>query len=265
MRSFVHKYKRYYNNFKKYRYLLTLLVRKDIKKKYKDSFLGILWSLLNPLLIMIILTIVFSTLFKFNIENFPVYLLTGRLLFEFFSTSTTSSMGSIISSVNLIKKVYIPKYIITLSKVISGFIFFLISLIDLVLIMIATGADITINIIYAPLYLILFFLFSSGMGLMLATIAVFFRDMQHLYSVFTTGLMYASAIFYPAEIIPDKYQFVLIYNPVYYFIKGFRDAVYYGNPLDSNNLIISIIIAITSMIIGIIIFERNQDKFILHI
>lgn len=265
MSSLIQRYTTYFNTFKRYRYLLTLLVKKDIKKKYKGSFLGILWSLLNPLLIMVILTIVFSTVFKFSIDNFPVYILSGRLLFEFFSSSTTSSMKSIISSANLIQKVYIPKYIITLSKVISNFVFFLISLIDLLLIMIITKADITVYILYAPLYLLLLFFFVIGVSLILATITVFFRDIEHLYGVFTTGLMYASAIFYPAEIIPDKYQFILKLNPVYYFIKGFRDAVFYGTPLDINNLIICFVIAFVSMIVGIQVFEKKQDKFILYL
>lgn len=265
MSSLIQRYTTYFNTFKRYRYLLTLLVKKDIKKKYKGSFLGILWSLLNPLLIMIILTIVFSTLFDRHIENFPVYLLSGRLLFEFFSFSTTASMKSIISSANLIKKVYIPKYIITLSKVISNFIFFSISLIDLALIMFITKAEITLNILYAPIYLLLLFFFASGISFILATVTTFFRDMEHLYGVFTMALMYASAIFYPAEIIPDKYQFILTYNPLYQYIKGFRDVVYYGNSIDMNNLLVCLIIAIVSMVTGILVFEKNQDKFILYI
>lgn len=265
MKTIMKKYMTYLMTFKKYYYLLTILVKKDLKKKYKDSFLGILWSLLNPLLNMIVITIVFSELFKSNVDNFPVYMLSGVLLFGFFSSSTSASMKSVILSANLISKVYIPKYIITISNIISNFIFFAISLIDLVFIMVVTKAAITINIIYAPGYLLLFFLFSCGISLILATITVFFRDIEHIYGVLTTVLMYASALFYPAEIIPDKYQFILTLNPVYYFIKGFRDVVYSGSTLDINNLLICLIIAVTSMIIGIVVFEKNQDKFILYV
>lgn len=259
------KYMTFYKTFNKYYFLLTLLVKKDIKKKYKGSFLGILWSLLNPLLNMIILTIVFSTLFGRVIDNFPVYLLSGVLLFGFFSSSTSTSMKSIISSANLINKVYIPKYIFPVSKIISDFIFFAISLSILVVIMIVTSATFTINMIYAPIYLLLLLLFSSGIGLILATIMVFFRDIEHLYGVCMTALMYASALFYPAEIIPDKYQFILTLNPVYYFIKGFRDAVYHGSPLNLNTLLICFMIAVISMLVGIFVFKKNQDKFILYI
>lgn len=259
------KYMTFYKTFNKYYFLLTLLVKKDIKKKYKGSFLGILWSLLNPLLYMTVLTIVFSTLFNRSIENFPVYLLSGMLLFVFFATSTSASMKSIILAASLIKKVYIPKYVLTLSNIISNFIYFVISLVVLVIIMIATNANISINIIFTPLYLILLFFFSCGISLILATVTVFFRDIEHLYGIFTQALMYASAIFYPAEIIPEKYQFILTYNPVYYFIKGFRDLVYYGMPFDLVNLLLCFILAVISMTIGIVIFAKNQDKFIFHI
>ncbi|MFC5529000.1 ABC transporter permease [Cohnella yongneupensis] len=252
------------NAMKKYYYLLTLLVKKDIKKKYKGSFLGIIWSLLNPLLNMIVLTIVFSTLFDQNVKSFPVYLLCGSLLFGFFSTSTSESMHSIISSASLFNKVYIPKYIFTVSQIISNFIFFAISLIDLVIIMIATRAEVTMNILYAPIYLVLLFIFTCGIGLLLATITVFFRDVEHLYGVITTILMYTSAIFYPATIIPEKYGLILTLNPIHYFIKGFRDVVYSGVAADPNNLLICTFIAVLSMVVGVIVFERKQDKFILH-
>ncbi|RXT04511.1 ABC transporter permease [Ammoniphilus sp. CFH 90114] len=265
MENILGRYKTYIKTFNKYTYLLTLLVKKELKKKYKDSFMGILWSFINPLLNMIILTIVFSTLFDNSIDNFPVYLLSGVLLFSFFTTTTTTSMKSIISSASLIKKVYIPKYIFTVSNLISNFIFFIISLLVLIMIMIVTSADITINIIYAPIYLLLLMIFTCGVSLILATVTVFFRDIEHLYGVFTTALGYSSAIFYPAEIIPEKYQLILSLNPFFYFIKGFREAVYYGLPLDQVNILVCSILAIVSLIIGILVFERNQDKFIQYI
>jgi ABC-type polysaccharide/polyol phosphate export permease len=261
----MNRYLTFIRTFIKYYFLLTLLVKKDLKKKYKGSILGVLWSLINPLLNMIVITIVFSTLFKNSVDNFPVYLLSGLLLFGFFSTSTSTSMKSVISAASLINKVAIPKYIITLANTISNFIFFNISLIVLVLIMLVTKAEITLNIIYAPLYLFLFFLFSCGISFILATVTVFFRDIEHLYGVLITALMYASAIFYPTSIIPDKYQFILTLNPIYYFISGFRDVVYTGVPIDSNNILICIGLAGFSMFIGITVFEKNKDKFIFYV
>lgn len=214
---------------------------------------------------MIILTIVFSSLFEISIDNFPTYVLCGRLIFDFFSQSTTASLNSIISSGHIISKVYVPKYIITLSKIISNFLFFMNSLVILIIIMLFTKAEFTLNILYAPLYFILLFLFCCGVGLILATITVFFRDMEHIYGVLTTALMYATAIFYPADIIPEKYQFVLTLNPIYYYVEGFREVVYLGNPIDIQNMLICLALGTISLVVGIIVFERNQDKFILHL
>lgn len=259
------KYINYLLTFKNFYYLFTILVKRDIKKKYKGSILGILWSLINPLLNMIILAIVFSTLFKNNIQNFPVYLLTGRLLFSFFESATSSSMKSIINSASLLKKVYVPKYIMTFAGVTANFINFLISMIALVLVIIATDAKITWNILYSPVYLLLFFIFVSGISFILSTITVFFRDITHIYQVFVHLLVYASAIFYPVDIIPDKFRFILTLNPLYHFISGFRQSVYYGLPPEFNNLMICSVLALLSMIIGIIVFKNKQDKFILHI
>ena len=259
------KYITYLKTFRRYTFLLSLLVKKDVKKKYKGSFLGILWSLLNPLLHMLILMLVFSTLFETSIDNFPVYMLCGFLTFNFFASSTMASMNSVLHASHLINKIYIPKYIITLSTILSNFIFFAISLIDLVLIMIVTKADVTIHVLYAPIYLILLFIFSCGISLLLATVTVFFRDIEHIYGVLITALHFVSAIFYPPDIIPDKYQFVLSYNPVYYFIEGFRNSVYLGVAPQAANLLICVGLAMVSLIIGVLVFEKNQDKFILHI
>jgi ABC-type polysaccharide/polyol phosphate export permease len=214
---------------------------------------------------MIVLTIVFSTLFRGTIENFPVYLLSGRLIFSFFSLATSASIKSIINSASLLKKVYIPKYIMTLADVTANFITFLISIVDLFLVIIITRADITPNILYAPIYLLLLFVFVCGVSFILSTISVFFRDMSYIYQVFTTILIYVSAIFYPKEIIPQKYQFILTFNPVFHYIEGFRQSVYYGLPPEIDNLIICTLIAFVSIVVGIVVFEKNQDKFMLHI
>jgi len=261
----IEKYSVYLKTFKKYSYLLSLLVKKDIKKKYKGSVLGIIWSFVNPLLNMIILSFVFSTLFKGTIDNLPVYILSGLLLFSFFSLSTTSGMTSIIASEHLIKKIYIPKYIITISTIISNFVFFLISLLVLLVVMLTSGTEITPYILYSPIYLGLLFVFCAGISLLLAAGTVFFRDIEHIYSILITALMYSSAIFYPSEIIPGKYKFLLDWNPVYHFIHGFRTVVYYGQPLDMQNLLICVVMACISLLIGVLVFERNQNKFIFHI
>ncbi len=168
----------YINNFIKYKSLLNELVLRDIKVKYKRSVLGILWTLLNPLLTMIVLTIVFSNLFRYDIENFPVYLITGQVMFNFFSEATSMAMGSIIGNAALIKKVYIPKYIFPLSRVLSSYVNLLFALIVFI------NIKITVAILFVPLSFIYILIFSIGIGFLFSSIYVFFRYSQLLYGVY---------------------------------------------------------------------------------
>lgn len=261
----MNKYLIYYQNFKKYRYLLLLLTRNQISKKYRGSILGILWSLLNPLLQMVVLTLIFSSLFKNHIENFPLYMISGRLIYEFFANGTSGTMKSIVDASALIKKVYIPKYLVTISRVLAEFVISLVALIDLVIVMLITKADFSVNILYAPIYLIFLLMFTTGISLLLSTVTIFFRDIEHIYSIFIMMLMYFSAIFYPENIIPQRFQLILQANPIYQFIDGFRNAVYYGQTLDTINLLYCILVGVFSFIIGLFIFEKYQHKFVLHI
>jgi len=252
-------------NFIKYKFLLIELTKRDIKVKYRRSVLGIFWSFLEPLLFMIVLTIVFSTIFKGNIANYPVYLLTGRLVYSFFAAGTQGSLLSIYKNAAIIKKIYVPKYMYGLSAVLSSLITFLLSFIVLFMVMIATHATFTWFILLAIVPLIILFFFTIGVGLILATLTVFFRDMEHLYAVFLTILMYGSAIMYPANIVPAKFQFLLTYNPFYAFVVLFRDCFLYGQWFDPFTIIFAILSTIAAMAIGVTVFYKFQDKFILYI
>ncbi|HBJ1651886.1 TPA: ABC transporter permease [Clostridium botulinum] len=251
--------------FKSYNGLLWEFVKRDIKLKYRNSILGILWSMLNPLLVMVVLTFIFSNLFKNKIPNFPVYCLSGRLIYDFFSQSTNQCMNSITGKSSLIKKIYVPKYLYPLSRVISTFIIFLISLIPLIIIMILTKVKISIMFMFLLYPLICLLLLSLGWGLILATVNVFFRDMQHLYSVVLLIIMYASAIFYSADIINPKYVKILNLNPIYPIINVFRDCILYGRITNMESWILSLVYAIIAVIIGLIVFYKKQDRFILYI
>ena len=259
------KVHRFIANFLKYRYLLIELVKRDIKVKYRRSVLGIFWSFLEPLLFMIVLTIIFSTLFKGNIENYPVYILSGRLVFMFYSQATGGALRSITRNASIIKKIYVPKYIYPVSQTFSSLVTFLLSLIILVLVMLVTGAPFTIYIALFLVPTVLLIIFNIGVGLILATVNVFFRDIEHLYGVFLTLIMYCSAVFFPAEIIPANFQWILTWNPVYAMIKLTRDVFLYGQLFDTFTLLFATFAAIGSLIIGMILFYRYQDKFILYI
>ncbi len=249
-------------NIRKNYDLLAVLVKRDISKKYKDSFLGLLWTFFNPLLNMAVMSIIFSTIFKRNIQNFPVYMLSGRVFYDFFVHATTDSLKSIPGAAPIIKKIYVPKYIIVFSKVCSNFIMSAISLLALLVVMIVTKAEFSITLLIVPLLFLIFFIFATGVSLIVATADVFFRDMEHLYSIFMMIVMYFSAIFYPAEIIPEKYQMILFFNPMFKFVTAFRAPIYYGVLPDVGLWMYCITIALATFIIGVFLFKKNQDRFI---
>ena len=178
-----------WRNFSKYRPLIRELVTRDLKVKYRRSVLGYVWSILNPLLMMLLQTLVFSYMFRFDIPNFPLYLICGNTLFNFFNESTNMGMGSVLGNSSLIKKVYVPKFIFPISRVVSSFVNLLFSLAAIILVMLITRSPfhLTILLVWAPL--VLLFLFTCGMALLLSALAVYFRDLQYLYGIVTMAWM----------------------------------------------------------------------------
>lgn len=259
------KMKKYIDNLIQYKFLLSELVKKGIKLKYRRSYLGIVWSLLEPLLTMIVLTIVFGTLYGNTDKTFPVYILTGRLIYSYYSTATKSALKSIRANSAMIKKVYVPKYLYPLSTVIFNYIIFLISLIVLAAVSIVLGIKPTIYLLQAPIALILVLILSYGCGMILATIGVFFRDMEYLWSVMLMIIMYTCAIFYyPEKLLKSGWFWILKYNPLYGIIKIFRDSVF-GKPINMHYLMYTTAFSLLCLVIGLICFKKKQDDFILHI
>ena len=197
------------------KFLLQQLVKRDFTSKYKDSVLGIAWSFFNPLLIMLVFTAIFSMLFGRQIENYPVYFLSGRLIYDFYSAGTKGSMRSIRRNSGILKKIYVPKYMFSISSVCYEFINFLISFVILFGVMIITGAPFHSTILFAIIPLLFLVILIFGIGLILAVCNTYFTDIGYLYNVFTLVLMYASALFYPIEIVPATVQKIFTLNPVY--------------------------------------------------
>ncbi len=250
--------------FKKYHFLLFQLVKKDIKLKYRNSYLGVFWTMLEPLLTMIVLVLVFSKMGN-QTKDFPVYILTGRLIYTFFSNTTRTALRSVRSNANMIKKVYVPKYMYPFASAISGYIMFLISLIVLALVAIVRGVKPTWHLIEAIFPLLIVFIMTLGAGLLLSAVAVFFRDMEYLWGVALMLLMYACAIFYRVEdIVSEKNIWLFQLNPLYAVIENFRDAIF-GNPMNVPAMLYSLIFSIVLLVLGTIIFYKKQDQFILHI
>lgn len=253
-------------DFWKYRDLLKLLVAKDIKLKYRRSFLGYVWSILNPLMIMVVMTVVFSTMFARNIENYAVYLFCGQLLFNYMNSATHNAINSINNNAALLKKTYVPKYIFTVSTITSGAVDLLFSLGALAIVMLVTRAQFTWYILLSPLVLVQLYLFCVGLGLFLAQANVFFRDTEFIYNAVTTAWTYLTPIFYPLEALPDWLIWVVKHcNPMYFYVGQFRDLVYTGTMPGHVILIAGWSAAIAMLAIGIWSFQRSQDKFILYI
>ena len=255
----------YIQNFLKFQPLLKELVARDIKIKYRRSVLGVLWTLLNPLFMMIVLSVVFSNLFKFDIENFPLYLLSGQVIFNFFNDTTTSAMGAIISNGSLIKKIYVPKYLFVLSRVFSSFINLMASFTALMLVMVAMRVEMNWTVVFVPIPLLFLVGFSLGIGLILAAITVKFRDIMHLYSVFTTALMYLTPVIYPMSILPDWLSPIVKANPVTNILLMFRDVMLNGNFPNILGILIAFIETALALGVGLYVFYKNQDQFILNI
>jgi lipopolysaccharide transport system permease protein len=253
--------------FLRYRELFFLLVTKEIKLKYRRSILGYFWSVLNPLLIMIVMVVVFSNLFRPNIQYFPVYLLIGHMLFTYMNVATSRSLTSIIDNAAMLKKIYVPKYIYTLSVVTSELITLLFMLGALVIVILATGVPVKPGILFIIIPIIQLYIFCIGAGLFLAQATVFFRDIIYIWSIVTTAWLYLSAIFYPVSILPEKiYYAVTKFNPMYFYITMFRNFVF--NDFSSGNLELAIRGAAASVImlfLGLIFFSYSKKKFILYI
>ncbi len=262
---FTNFFKRF-STFYKYRFLLQNLINRDIKVKYRRSTLGILWSVLNPLMMMLVMTLVFSYFFRFDIENYPVYILSGQLIFNYFTESTNMAMESVIGYAPLIKKVYVPKYIFPLEKSCFSFINMCFSLVALLVVMVFTGAPFHGTFILALYPMVTLFLFSLGCGLFLSSSAIFFRDIIHLWSVFTTALSYASAVFYPVSMLDGSLMGILIrFNPIFWYIDAFRQVVINGQMLTLPHIIVCAGCAVIALIIGRKVFKNGQDRFILYI
>lgn len=269
MNAKLHKLKLYLQDFWRYRYLIYHLISRDFKLKYRRSVLGVVWSVLNPLLMSLVMYLVFSSVFAgmrgTGIENFAVFLLIGQLLFTLFREATTNAMASVLQSAPLLRKVYIPKYIFPLEKVCFSLVNCVFSLAALVILMIFTGTPFYWTALLAFYPLLTLFVFSLGAGLFLAMATVFFRDVMHMWEVFCTALMYFSAIFYDPDQMSGFVQKLIRFNPLYWYITAFRRTVLDGEVLTWSMVWVCGGCALVSLFVGLWAFRRHQDKFVLHL
>ena len=250
---------------RRYRFLTKMLVKRDFKTKYQGSVLGALWSFLNPLLTMFVYMIVFSLIFRSNIEYFPAYLLTGIVLFNFFSESTTLGMNSIVANRSLITKVYMPKMIYPFSRVLSSAVNLLISFIPMFIVMLLTGVPFHRSLLLLPLVVIFLVAFCLGMTLMLSALIVFFRDTQFLWGVLVTVWNFLTPIFYPETIIPEAFRTLYHLNPLYQIVYFMRCITVGGVSPTPLTYLYCFLAGFVPLAIGLIVFRRCQDRFVIYL
>lgn len=245
----------------RYRGLLRLLIANSIKTRYKRSALGVVWTLLNPLLNTLVLTIAFSRILRFEVENYTIYLLVGLLFWNFFAQTTTHSMNTLIWGSNLLKRIYIPRTIFAVSVVGNGLVNFLLSLIPLALIMAVMRHPFKLTLLLLPYVLLLMAMFTLGLSLFISTLAVFFVDVVDMYSILLSAWFYLTPIIYPISIIPSKYVQIMALNPMNVMLGLFRSLIYSGELPSQNAIITATAMAIIALGVGWWVFTKRVDEF----
>jgi ABC-type polysaccharide/polyol phosphate export permease len=245
----------------KYQGLIAQFVSRTLKIRYKRSVLGVVWTMLNPLLTMIVLTLVFSNLFRFSIPFYPVYLLSGLIMWACFSSTTQTAMGEMINGGNLFSRIYVPKSIFAVSALGASLINLGIAIIPLLLIALVLGVKVQPTIVVWPLAILLLSLFTLGVGLIMATAAAYFADILPVYDVLLVVWMYMTPIFYPIEIISPSIVWIFKFNPMYYFLMLFREPLYLGQIPELQYWLIAFAIAITTFIGGSLLFTSKSNEY----
>ncbi len=250
------------NEIFRYRDLILTLVARDLKVRYRRSAIGFLWTMLQPLLMMLVFQLVFSALFRFDLPDYPIYALAGILFWNFFSQSIVASMNSLRGNAQLLQKLPVPKIVFPLATVISGVVNLLLAMLPLFLIMVVTSGLSSLKpaLLFLPVSILLAALFTLGAGLLLAPLAVFFSDVVELIGVLLSLVMYLTPIFYPKEIVPENLRWVVRFNPVRSILEVFRDPIYQGEIPPITHLSVCIGIAVLALAVGSVAFRKSSDR-----
>ena len=249
----------------RYRDLVLALVARELKVRYRRSALGFTWTMLQPLLMMLVLQVVFSALFRFQLANYPVYAMAGILFWNFFSQSVVSSMNSLRGNALLLKKVPVPKAVFPIATVASGVINLVFALVPLLLILVITGHPLTPSLLFLPVAILLAALFTLGAGLLLSPLSIFFNDIVEMITVILSVLMYLTPIFYPKEIVPAKMRWIVRFNPLRSILEVFRDPIYYGKVPPLSHLTVSCLIVLVALTVGAWAFRKSSDRIPFYI
>jgi ABC-type polysaccharide/polyol phosphate export permease len=245
----------------KYKDLLVLFISRSLKTRYKRSSLGVLWTLMNPMATMIVFTLVFSRIWRFDIPSYPVYVLSGLVVWNFFSYATKTSMSDMVFQGDLIKRIFVPRSLFVLSASGTGFINLLISVIPLLAIAMVLGVRMHWSVLYLPISLLVLLLYTVGLGLILTAGAVFFSDLIPLFDVVLRIWFYATPLFYPISIIPAEYLWLFKMNPMYYMVNIFRTPILEGRVPDLNEMIIAAAWGVGLSVVGWLFFTSRSNEF----
>lgn len=248
-------------NLYDYRELLKTSVKKEVRGKYKNSFLGVLWSFLNPLLQIAVYALVFPLIMKSNETNYTVFICCGLIPWNFFSAAINRSSFTMVENGNILKKVFFPREILPISVVTSEMVNFIISTLIILGFVLGYGLGLTKFVLFYPLLLLILYVFLIGVSFILSSVTVYVRDLQHFVGVILQLLFYATPIAYSPKVIPDNFKWILKYNPMTYIIEGFRDIFYYQQMPDIQALLIVFGVGILVCIIGYLIFSKLQKGF----
>lgn len=244
----------------RYRDLIFQLIRRDIVTRYKRSALGIAWTMLNPLGMMIVLTLVFSRLFH-SIQQYPTYILSGLIAWNFFSQATTAALNQNIWGGSLLHRIYLPRTSFTIAAIGTGLVNLVISVFPLVIIMLIIGTPLRWAMLFLPYAILLLSAFTLGVGLLLSSWASSFPDVIEMYQVATMALMYLTPIIYPLDILPETYRlFLVTLNPLFYLVQIFRLPIYEGILPSVSFILIGTIMALATLLVGWIVFSKNADN-----
>ena len=244
-----------------YRELLKTNVQKEIRGKYKGSFLGVLWSFLNPLLMVLVYALVFPYIMRTNVDNYLVYLITGVIPWNFFTTCITTGCNCVWINGGIIKKVYFPREILPISVVTAGLINFLISCVIILLFVLFGGIGFSVQLLWLPLIAIIQSALSLGLLFILSAINVYVRDIEYLVGFLLNLLFYATPILYTADMFPESIRWVLYLNPMTTIIESYRNIFYYQQSPALTSLMIVFAVSFMILIIGYLIFKKLERGF----
>jgi ABC-2 type transport system permease protein len=248
-----------------YRDLVRELVRRELRIRYRRSLLGFSWTMLQPLLMMLVLQVAFSTIFRFDVANYPVYVLAGLLFWNFFAQSIVHSMNSLRSSAALISRLPVPKAVFPVAAIASGLINLFFALVPLLAIIVFTGHPLRPALLFLPVAIAIAAMFTLGAGLLLSPLAVFFNDVVELIGVLLQLAMFLTPVVYPMAIVPDRWRVLLRFNPLRSILEIFRDPIYYGKIPPLSHLAVALASALVMLLVGLWVFRKSARRIALFL